>query len=62
MWDGKGIGNVRILNTYAEGYSPFGSEKIMLQQDQLYLIPVPAALLLGVVGVGLIGVAKRRFE
>jgi hypothetical protein len=52
-WVGKGIGDVRVLNMYTLGGG--------LAQDQLYLIPAPAAVVLGLMGFGLVGWVKRRF-
>ena len=51
----SGIGNVRILNLYT---TTTRTEK----QDQLVLIPAPAALLLGVVGLALVGWARKRIR
>jgi hypothetical protein len=53
-WYGKGIGDVRILNMYTTSGG--------LAQDQLYLIPAPAAVLLGVVGLALVGWARKRIH
>lgn len=51
------IGNVRVLNLYAAGYrNNLGFAK----QDMLYLIPAPAAAVLGLLGLGLVGWVKRR--
>lgn len=53
-----GIGNVRVLNNWAQGYVGIsGYEK----QDQLYLTPVPGAVLLGMIGLGVAGVKLRKF-
>jgi hypothetical protein len=51
-WVGKGIGDVRILNMYTTSGG--------LAQDQLYLVPAPAAIGLGLIGLGLVGWLKRR--
>ena len=48
----KGIGNVRVL----QGYD--GS---CYKQDQLYYVPVPGAVLLGMLGLGAAGLKLRRF-
>jgi hypothetical protein len=51
-----GIGNVRVLQVYAG--DPVGGD---LRQDQLYLmVPAPAAVLLGAVGLGLVIWLKHR--
>ena len=52
-WVGMGIGNVRVLQT------GWGSEP-QLWQDQLYLIPAPGAVLLGMIGLGTIVWVRRR--
>jgi len=48
-----GIGNVRILQAYTTSGG--------LAQDQLYLVPVPAAVLLGLLGLGAAGMKLRKF-
>jgi hypothetical protein len=57
-WYGMGIGNVRILNTWTPGH--IGDLNFKLQ-DQLYLVPVPAAVLLGMLGLGVAGLKLRKF-
>jgi len=57
-WVGMGIGDVRILNTWVVGH--IGDPDFKLQ-DQLYLVPVPAAVLLGLLGLGVAGWKLRRF-
>lgn len=52
-WENRGIGDVRVLNMYTTAGA--------LAQDQLYLIPAPGAVLLGLLGFSLIGWVKRRF-
>jgi hypothetical protein len=47
------IGPVRILQM--SGSTPD-------YQDQLYLIPLPGAVLLGVIGIGIVGAMKRRLS
>jgi len=56
-WAGMGIGNVRVLNTYAAGH--FG-DPAYLTQDQLYLMPLPGAVLLGFLGLGAAGLKLRK--
>ena len=48
-----GIGNVRIFQNSAEDKS--------LAQGFLYLVPVPGAVLLGMLGLGMAGIKLRRF-
>ena len=53
-WGSSSIGNVRILqfcNSDGTGY----------KQDQLYLVPVPGAVLLGILGLGAAGLKLRKF-
>jgi len=47
-----GIGNVRILQAY------YGDE---YRQDQLYYVPVPGAVLLGMLGLSVAGIKLRKF-
>jgi hypothetical protein len=53
----SGIGDVRILNTWTPGHV---GDLAYKQQDQLYLVPAPAAIGLGVLGLALVGWLKRR--
>ena len=53
----SGIGDVRVLNLYALGHA--GDPDYVIQ-DQL-VVPVPAAFLLGLLGLGAAGVKLRKF-
>jgi hypothetical protein len=48
-----GIGGVRVLNLY-------DPDTGVRAQDQLYLVPAPAAIGLGLIGLALVGWVKRR--
>ncbi len=49
----NGIGRVRVLNPYDSTGKQY--------QSQLYLVPVPGAVLLGFLGLGAAGLKLRRF-
>lgn len=53
VWYGKGIGGVRVLQMY--------SGSVDFLQDQLYYVPVPAAVLLGILGLGVAGIKLRKY-
>ena len=57
-WYGKGIGDVRILNTWTPGHVDESAYKL---QDQLYLVPVPGAVLLGMLGLSVAGLKLRKY-
>ena len=52
-WYKMGIGNVRVLQ--------MTSGSTNLAQDQLYYVPVPAAVLLGILGLGVAGWKLRKY-
>jgi len=54
---GFGIGNVRVLQMTTT--SSCGAQQ--LRQDQLYLVPTPAAVLIGILGLGVAGWKLRKF-
>jgi len=51
--DPVGLGNVRVLNISWPNRTP--------AQSQLVIVPVPGAVILGIVGLGIVGLARRRF-
>ena len=53
------IGDVRVLNTWVPDYV---GDRCYWKQDQLYLTPVPGAVLLGMLGLGVAGVKLRKFS
>jgi hypothetical protein len=53
-----GIGGVRILNMYEPIDDPENGPGRVLRQDQLYLVPTPAAALLGLPLLGLLGMFR----
>ena len=59
-WVNKGIGDVRILNSWVIDH--VGDETAAYKlQDQFYLVPVPGAVLLGILGLSLAGWKLRKF-
>jgi len=60
VWEGKGIGDVRVLNMYIGGtYGP-ATGTGELAQDMMYLVPVPGAVLLGMLGLGYASMKLRK--
>ena len=54
------VGQVRVLNMY--GLNSDGSINYSaLKQDQLYLTPIPASVILGILGLGVVGLKLRKF-
>jgi hypothetical protein len=56
-WYGKGLGNVRVLNMWITGHA---GDYAYRSQDQLVIVPVPGAILLGGIGVSIVGWLRRR--
>jgi hypothetical protein len=55
-WGADSIGDIRVLNLWTNS-SHTGNA-----QDELVRIPAPAAVLLGVVGLALVGWARKRIR
>jgi hypothetical protein len=55
----SGIGNVRVLNLYTY-YNTSTDTVSELRQDILIFVPVPAAGLLGILGLGVAGIKLRK--
>jgi hypothetical protein len=55
----SGIGNVRVLNLYT-GYNSLSNTVSGSAQDILVMVPVPATVLLGLLGLGLGGWKLRK--
>ena len=56
-WSGLGVAGIEyvyVLNTY-------GTDGTKLAQDQLYYVPVPGAVLLGLLGLSVAGVKLRKY-
>lgn len=54
------VGQVRVLNMY--GLNSDGSINYSaLKQDQLYLTPIPASVILGILGMGVVGLKLRKY-
>ncbi len=56
--DNNGLIPVAVMNLYAAGHA---GDQDYLRQDALVCTPVPAALLLGLLGLGAAGLKLRRF-
>jgi hypothetical protein len=54
------VGQVRVLNMYGLNFG--GSINYnALKQDQLYLTPIPASVVLGLLGLGVVGLKLRKY-
>jgi hypothetical protein len=53
-----GIGSVRILNTWAAGHI---DDTRYRKQDQLYILPIPASVILGLIGLSIVGIKLRKY-
>jgi hypothetical protein len=49
---------VRILNTWAAGH--IGDTRYR-KQDQLYILPIPASVILGLIGLSIVGIKLRKY-
>ncbi|MCP4609494.1 MAG: hypothetical protein GY845_12340 [Planctomycetes bacterium] len=52
------IGNVRVLNNWTPGYK---DDPRYRKQDQLYITPIPASVILGLIGISIVGVKLRKY-
>lgn len=57
VWKNMGIGDVRVLNLY----DLIPGNGFVVAQDMLYLVPVPGAVLLGILGLGVAGWKLRKY-
>jgi hypothetical protein len=57
------IGNVRVLNSWVPGHWIPGQTVAARykKQDQLYLTPIPASVILGILGLGVVGIKLRKY-
>lgn len=54
----SGIGNVRVLNTWVPDHI---GNLSYARQDMLFLVPTPAAVILGILGLSAVGVKLRKY-